>query len=636
MRTTLKRGTGRAAMNGRGAAPPVIPPLPLTAISWYEVPRRGLAKVVGKFFLWVVVLLLVAAGALAGGAWLFINQSVHAVRAHTLEAREAQKILDVPLPGEPTVAMVIGYDKRFGSGDDPGRSDTIMLIRADPRQQTISLLSFPRDLIVNIVCDEDVAYRSRINEAYTYCGPKGTLQTVKELTGIRVNYMITVNFRGFKQIVDKVGGVYLDIDRRYFNDNSGGGPSYATINLQPGYQKLSGGPALDYVRYRHFDSDFHRIERQQEFVKAFKQRVSGLVAVTKLPGIIKAITENVEVARGGSKEIDFDTIYSYAKLAYQLPAGNFHQVQIDPTNLFGFAELSVSEGVVQAAVQQFLNPDAAAATRAADAATGEKPKTPEATSPSQVTLEVLNGNGVAGAADEAGYLLSLRGYRVVNGGNADSFEYFHTKVLYDPTVPGADEAAEVVARLFGDGEVVELPAEAELQAVLRVIVGQTFRNTLGPGSVDETPEHEPPKVVEDAESVRALIEAAQQRVRFPLLVPTVREQYSSLNSGGEEPIRVYRVEGHDAVRLTYRVSGTDYWGIQQTSWPDAPILSGPSVVRRIESREYRLYFNGAKLHMVAFEENGSAYWVVNTLLDKLSNETMLAIAKGLKPLRSVK
>ena len=66
---------------------------------------------------------------------------------------------------------------------------------------------------------------------------------------------------------------------------------------------------------------------------------------------------------------------------------------------------------------------------------------------------------------------------------------------------------------------------------------------------------------------------------------------------------------------------------------DAPMLDEPSVRRRIAGRSYRLFFSGPRLHVVAFEENGAAYWVVNSLLDSLSNETMLAIAKGLKPVR---
>jgi hypothetical protein len=110
----------------------------------------------------------------------------------------------------------------------------------------------------------------------------------------------------------------------------------------------------------------------------------------------------------------------------------------------------------------------------------------------------------------------------------------------------------------------------------------------------------------------------------------VKEQGSSLAS--EDPIWRYELSDHTAVRLTYDSSADfGYWGIQQTSWTDAPMLDEPSVRRRLAGRNYRLFFSGPRLHVVAFEENGAAYWVVNTLLDGLSNETMLAIAKGLKP-----
>jgi hypothetical protein len=99
----------------------------------------------------------------------------------------------------------------------------------------------------------------------------------------------------------------------------------------------------------------------------------------------------------------------------------------------------------------------------------------------------------------------------------------------------------------------------------------------------------------------------------------------------EEPTRAYRIDDHDAFRLVYRMGTGEYWGIQQTTWTDAPILDGPSLTQTIKGRDYKLFFDGPRLHLVAFEQNGTAYWVVNTLLDRLSNETMLAIARGLRP-----
>ena len=114
----------------------------------------------------------------------------------------------------------------------------------------------------------------------------------------------------------------------------------------------------------------------------------------------------------------------------------------------------------------------------------------------------------------------------------------------------------------------------------------------------------------------------------------MREANSSLST--LEPVREYRVGDHNAVRLVYQTGGLEYWGIQEMAWDEPPILDGASVQRRIKGRDYGLYFDGPKLHMIAFRENGNSYYVTNTLLNRMSNETMLAIAKGLKPLGGTK
>ena len=105
------------------------------------------------------------------------------------------------------------------------------------------------------------------------------------------------------------------------------------------------------------------------------------------------------------------------------------------------------------------------------------------------------------------------------------------------------------------------------------------------------------------------------------------------------PVRLYWIdpgERHKAVRVVYRMGSNEYWGVQMTDWDDAPVLADKSLTRRIGGRVYDLYYNGPKLHMVVLNTSKARYWVVNTLLDRISNETMLAIAKGLKPLGSVK
>jgi polyisoprenyl-teichoic acid--peptidoglycan teichoic acid transferase len=176
--------------------------------------------------------------------------------------------------GEPQNILILGSDKRAGEefAEDPGRSDTTILLRLDPDKEAIAVLSIPRDLKVEIP-----GYGTgKFNEAYAYGGPKLTLQTVKELTGLPINHVVNVDFLGFVQAVYAIGCVYTDVDRRYYHSNEGLAASeqYAEINVKPGYQLLCGKRALEYVRYRHTDTDIVRSARQQDFISAARERIA--------------------------------------------------------------------------------------------------------------------------------------------------------------------------------------------------------------------------------------------------------------------------------------------------------------------------------------------------------------------------
>ena len=644
MRATLKRGMGRGA-EVNGDLRPVLPPGALSPVTVYRQPepaRRGTLGTIRRLLLWLLVGALMAVTAAAGGVYLFYHQSVAAVVAHTPDVELAQKRLDVALPGQPATALVIGYDHRADeTKSTPSRSDTIMLIRADPRSKAISMLSFPRDLLVDVQCPDKGSYRGKINEAFSWCGSKGAVETVRDLTGLPINYLITVNFRAFRQLVDRLGGVWMDVDRRYFNNRSG--PSgYATINLQPGYQRLTGYKALDFVRYRHTDSDFVRVARQQQFVKAFKDRIRTGFSATALPKVIKAITSNVEVGVGGGEALSGKTVLSYALFAYSLPPGHFFQSKID--QLEGGAYVYAPAESIKRAVQELANPDVAAPKKATDVVTGRKVKT-TAPLPRETVITVLNGNGVTGSASNAGYLLGQQGYVVItppNGtpANAPSFDYFSTKVYFDPAQTGAKLAATKVANLFGDADIGPVPANvAPLanSAMLTVVVGQTFHGNLATAPVDRTPTKQEPEIAPAPSAAAELLRERQHRVPFPLLAPTVIDRNSWIDR--ERPVRLYRIDEdgkHKTIRLTFRSGRGDYWGIQQTDWAEAPVLSERNFTRRIDGRRYELHYSGPKLHMVVLRQGTTTYWVVNTLLDSLSNETMLAIAKGLKPLPKVR
>ena len=645
MKTTLKRGYGRgAALNGHGNGNGVVPPLApqVTRYRQPDPPPRSALALVGRILVGALLLVLLVASGVAGGAYLYFHQSVEAVRAHTPDVKKAAKQLDIPLANHAAIALVVGYDHRKGvESAGPSRSDTMMLVRADPVTQTISLLSFPRDLLVTLYCPDKsgapVAQgRGKINSAYALCESQGSLATVKQLTGLPINYLITVDFHGFKEVVDRLGGVWLDIDRRYYNKNVGGSTNYADINIRPGYQRLTGGSALAFVRYRHTDSDLVRLARQQEFVKSFKQQVSSSLSLVDLPKLVTAITHNVEVGSTGSSDLG-KQILRYALFAYELPNGHFFQTKLEDLGQDSFYNVLASEESVQKAIQEFQSPDVEAPAKATAVALGRKLKT-KAPQPKETKVYVLNGNGVAGAASTAAYGLSQHGYVIMQSdaaANAPSQDYFKTKVYFARGNAKAKAAAAPLANLFAPADVAPVPpaiaALAPAGTMNVVVVGSTFHGDIAPPREEAAPKREPPSVRYDAQAASE-VDARRAKLRFPLMVPTVLESSSNLSS--QNGARMYYMEGrkHKTLRLTFVSGRSEYWGIQQSDWADAPVLAKPSSTQKLkDGRTYDFYYNGPHLHMVVLRGEGDArYWVVNTLLDSLSNETMIAIARGLK------
>ena len=651
MRTTLKRGVGRAAGHNGKNGHAVFPPSAVSTVVRYKQPPRrrsgfGLFTRILAGTLLTIIGLGLAAG---GGAYLWYHHTVQSLRAHSTGVKLAQKELDVTLPGHAAIALVLGYDQRAGAAySNVSRSDTVMLIRADPVTKTINLLSIPRDLGVPIYCPKQAASlgTQKINQAYADCGPQGTVDTIKHMSNLPINYLITVNFHGFKEIVDKLGGIWLDVDRRYYHVNNGtADQNYANINIQPGYQLLTGEQALDFVRYRHTDDDYHRIARQQEFVRALKDQFSKKFDPLKIPSLVSIITNNVEV---GGKLSD-STVFSWALFALTLPGGHFFQDKI--AGVTGSSVTYTAPQNIQAALTQFTHPDVQQSKAANAAALGKKLK-PKVSAPAadKTSVLVLNGNGVAGSAANGSYLLHERGYvTVLPPGNvepnAPTQSYFHTQIYYDRHQAGAPEAAQALSKLIVPSDVGPLPKNPKLRALdpgamLTVVLGETFHNELqAPAQTTAAPVHVPPQVRTDTTTALGLLKPYEGRVPFKLEVPTVLESTSYPdNQYGDVASRLYWIDKqHDkAIRLVFRTGAGEYWGIEETNMPDPPILDDKSFQRDIKGREFQLYYDGSSLHMIVLRVHDTSYWVVNTLLDSLSNETMIAIATGLKPLAPAK
>jgi LCP family protein required for cell wall assembly len=649
MKTTLKRGVGRSAeVNGNGRA--VLPPGALTPITRYEQPRkrRGFVGILGRILFFLLLATVSLFAGIGGGYWLEGEQTVVEIDRNSRSdpnIRKAATKLEIPLPDRPAIAIVVGQDFRRWAREEErgGRADTVMLMRADPNGGTLSMLSFPRDLLVDIHCPGRGSFPGPINSAYALCGLPGTVETVKRLTGVPIHYLVTIDYRGFIQTVDKLGGVWMDVDRRYFNDNSGGGPTFPPIDLQPGYQELTGRQALSFVRYRHTDSDLYRIERQRLFMRALKERLSSSFKLTAIPKITGVVRKNVKIGKGGNQALDPDEMRAWAFFALELPAGRVFQSKIG--GLTGYAQLTTDPSNIQAAVEEFQSPDVNAGEKATAAALGQRPKIAgsRAPTPARTSMVVLNGNGITGSAANAGYLLGRRGYRILPPpegvlANAPN-RVFRTQVYFDPGQRGSRAAARSVANLFGSADVkgAMTPTIAPFAntAMLVVIVGQTFHGTLAPAPVDRTPERTPPNTVRNPSLTLGSLRAKRGKAGFPLMVPSLVERSSTVHF--ENGTRLYWLnKEHKAVRITFRTGAQEYWGIQQTTWDDAPALGAKNVSRRLGGRDFDLYYDGAHLHMVVLRTDRATYWVVNTLRDSLSNETMLSIARGLRPLEGKK
>jgi LCP family protein required for cell wall assembly len=323
------------------------------------------SSAVKRFAIGAVLVVLFSATAVATGILLEVDDDIKAFKSHSKPIPEVEDLLaDVPA-GEPQTILLLGSDRRFADiGKAPARSDTIILVHMDPDENDMAVMSIPRDLEVHVPGHG----MRKINEAYHLGGPKLVVQTVTELLAIDINHVVNVNFGGFRRAVDRLGCFYTDVDRRYFNDNTGPGPNYATIDLKPGYQKLCGSDALDFVRFRHEDSDFVRAARQQAFLSEAKEQVSlGKLFHDRkeLLRIFGRYTQT-DIAKSNTAEI-----LGLLKLAYASAQSPVTEIQFPATDCKDRSCVEIAPEELAKAVAQFID------VRGTPNAGAPKPKKPK-------------------------------------------------------------------------------------------------------------------------------------------------------------------------------------------------------------------------------------------------------------------
>jgi LCP family protein required for cell wall assembly len=227
-----------------------------------------------RFVLGAVLIVLASASATAVAAWHEVDKVVAAFKS-THKIPGIQGVITEAQAGRPQTILLMGSDKRSKNSSDYRRgligkplSDTMILMRLDPQKKATALLSLPRDLKVAIP-----GYGTdKLNAAYSLGGARLTVRTIRALDpALKINHVINVDFHGFSKAVNSLGCIFVDVDRRYYNQTN----FYSKINIQPGYQRLCGQDALSYVRYRHEDNDLVRATRQQDFLRQVKAQVGA-------------------------------------------------------------------------------------------------------------------------------------------------------------------------------------------------------------------------------------------------------------------------------------------------------------------------------------------------------------------------
>jgi LCP family protein required for cell wall assembly len=462
----------------------------------------------------LVTLALVVLGA-AGLGWIYfqLNGSISTFDAGGLSKKRpavgASKGVNV---------LVIGSDSRtdgnnaLGGGDKTaiGRSDTAFLLHVYADHKHAIAVSIPRDTLVTIPpcklpdgswtqTSTDTMFNAAFSVGETDKGnPACTQNTVEQLSGMRVDHTVVVDFKGFAALTDVVGGVQVCLPNDiYEQDLSPSRPTRGSLIFKKGLQTVSGQKALDYVRLRHGigdGSDIGRIKRQQAFVSSLLKKIkSDGLTPTKLLPLATAATKSMTVDPGlGSA----DKLISFAMSLQNIDLHNTKFVTL-PWRYEGsrVAVVQPDASDLWAALKADRTIDGKNAsgkkTKAKTASASASPSPTANVSGAGISVSVYNGTTTTGLAGVAAQALTQHGFTVTGTGDANNQQHTTTVVQYGP---GLQSQAQTVAKLFPGAQLEAIGGSA-----LNVVVGSSY-SASGSGSASPAPTALPSSVADSARS----------------------------------------------------------------------------------------------------------------------------------------
>ena len=389
--------------------------------------RRGLPK-----WLKVIILSLLVVANIAALTLLWAVRTGQGVLATADTDSAVSDVLD-SASGDDLTFLIVGSDSREGLdsltnfGPAGGqRGDVVMLVRLNQASSTAQMLSVPRDLWVEIPGHSD----NRINAAYALGGPSLMVETIQSNLGVQVNHYIEIDFVGFVALVDELGGVEIAFPYAARDLKSG-------LDVGPGSQTLNGDMALAYARSRKYQeyqngswvsvnaNDIGRTQRQQEVIRAILTELKRPTSITEAGSVASVMAEHMTI----DSNLATSSVASLAWSFKGILAGSIDGVTLPTSGATkeGKSVVVIKEPEAGAVLANF---------RSGSALSGQV-----------VRIQVLNGNGVAGAAGEMSQALESNGFIVESIGDADASAYERTTVV----VPeGSNDGDRIVTALgFG-------------------------------------------------------------------------------------------------------------------------------------------------------------------------------------------
>ena len=296
--------------------------------------------------------------------------------------------------------LVMGLDRRPQEGQSPSRSDTMFVLTVDPQTKTAGILGIPRDLYVDIPDGDGGYFEDRINTALVYGevndykggGQQLAIDTVEHNLGVKIGHYVIIDFEGFKEVIDALGGIDIDVPT-YVSD-----PTYSWTELpgdydpqefEPGLQHMDGETALAYARIRQNSDDLDRIQRQQRIIFAVMDKALSLNVLRNALELWNKYKDAIDT------DINDIQLAGFAKLAADISPEKISALSLGPATTPWMTPQGAS----------VLLPSAEGIERIVQALFSDQQLLEE-----QAVVEVQNGTGEVGMADSTVKLLTNLGF----------------------------------------------------------------------------------------------------------------------------------------------------------------------------------------------------------------------------------